>query len=62
MTGGNNFPFYVKISVGCSSSVVISPPAPLFTDPIIFDQDTGEHEVTIGIFTTSDGLCPVKSY
>ena len=49
MTGGNTFPLYVEVNVGCSSSVVIQPPAgALYSDPIIFDQDTGEHEVMIG--------------
>ena len=47
MTGGNSFYHYVDFDVICSNSVVILPPGALYTDPIIFDQDTNDHEVTI---------------
>ena len=47
MTGGNTFNYHVDIDVGCSNLVSIVPPLLLYSDPIEFDQDTGDHELEI---------------
>ena len=63
MSGGNSFNYYVEIDVQCSSQVNILPPLVLYTDPVEFDQDTGEHELEINPFTTDMNVdCPVESY